>query len=743
MNQQDDVSQRSSLRNLTNNYPYTPSIASAASSSASSLFSADGKSSQSSAPSSAKGSSPIYDSDGYNFQSVGNNEYANSQANIYGFSQDPQSIRIQQQNAIHVQQILPSENAVAPELRINPRRTQAPLVQTDDGESKARTRTIPALVRQDNRKDNFVESLVGKLTSPKTPSLPFLTSCSPEDTTTQMIEVIWPLSVIIYCDRDAVLGGKNLIGLRTFIQEVLKRSKTSYSTLQVALYYLVLIKSCLPCGVDFTKVQTEDTHATRAMQCGRRMFLAALILASKYLQDRNYSARAWSKISGLKVSEINANERAFLAAIDWKLHVPEERFQRWTDVVLKFSLSHTSSSLRCRETSPNSWRSVIPRLTPELDDLCMGDLSKPINVPVPDLSRGSFFSSPMCPPPARRIEEASFGGEATPTPALTKPEALEPTPRASRESFRFPPISPRIPQLPTPVMTPQANGFITPAVSVGSYCRGQSMSDAMKQIQRSSIDRCTLDTWPYPPPTSEAFSRRIPLPSRRPSYAFSSSSTISTISSPESMISDCSSQSSWSSRTSRSSSVCSVASSTGALPQPSRLAVQATRRCATMAAVKEQDPCDFVAEPTCFAGVARESYVRGLDCQENSENAAALALSNLSCGQSFQHPNVSTALQRKRERSCSSKDSSSFDAEVRALLPSTLETCRMVDDITVAEDNRPATSFLLRDDTRRLPFERISNHIRSASGSREGVRKRTCMDDAWPNAEVTMSPICV
>ncbi|CAJ0889916.1 13790_t:CDS:2 [Entrophospora sp. SA101] len=30
--------------------------------------------------------------------------------------------------------------------------------------------------------------------------------------------------------------------------------------------------------------------------CGRRMFLASLIVASKYLQDNNYSNNAWSKI---------------------------------------------------------------------------------------------------------------------------------------------------------------------------------------------------------------------------------------------------------------------------------------------------------------------------------------------------------------------------------------------------------------------------------------------------------------
>ena len=139
-----------------------------------------------------------------------------------------------------------------------------------------------------------------------------------------MIEAIWPLSVSS-CAGDTGSGAKRqqLLNLRTFVQEVLKRSKTSYSTLQVALYYLILIQSCLP-KHDFTMEQMEDSTTYRAMQCGRRMFLAALILASKYLQDRNFSARAWSKISGLRICEINSNECAFLSAVGWALHVPKK-----------------------------------------------------------------------------------------------------------------------------------------------------------------------------------------------------------------------------------------------------------------------------------------------------------------------------------------------------------------------------------------------------------------------------------
>ena len=60
-----------------------------------------------------------------------------------------------------------------------------------------------------------------------------------------------------------------------------------------------------------------------AMQCGRPVFLAALILAFKYLQDRDFSNRAWSKLSRLRTCEINNNEIAFLSAVGWRLRVPE------------------------------------------------------------------------------------------------------------------------------------------------------------------------------------------------------------------------------------------------------------------------------------------------------------------------------------------------------------------------------------------------------------------------------------
>ncbi|KAF9096897.1 hypothetical protein BGX23_010208 [Mortierella sp. AD031] len=281
-------------------------------------------------------------------------------------------------------------------------------------------------------KANFVDSLV--------------------DTAAIVIESIWPpLPGSSECPQK-----QKGLPLRTFIQETLKRSRSSYSTLQTALFYLYKIRNKVPCtylkrrqdqlyhsqqtcpsphstaglvtppaspypqqhlaefphGPDYFSVRKIDAkpslpsplssncsmasaspasvsgyspcssaspasttsspdssssspcssssssscssassastsasaptgssssssnQSNRIIYCGRRTFLAALMVASKYLQDRNYSNKAWAKISGLSIKEINANELIFLKLIDYSLFVSHETFMRWTALLV-------------------------------------------------------------------------------------------------------------------------------------------------------------------------------------------------------------------------------------------------------------------------------------------------------------------------------------------------------------------------------------------------------------------------
>ncbi|KAF9578457.1 hypothetical protein BGW38_005724 [Lunasporangiospora selenospora] len=295
------------------------------------------------------------------------------------------------------------------------------------------------------------------------------------DTAAVVIESIWPPpppGSTEYIQRQKGLP------LRTFIQETLKRSRSSYSTLQTALFYLYKIRNKVPCTYlkrrqdqlcnsqssfagaqpaayaaglvtppasphhfqsvpDFASNPSQDyfssrystehrpvapsplsstcsmtsaspasisgysptstaspasstsspsqssstspksttspksassasnsssgsttSHApnqsNRIIYCGRRTFLAALMVASKYLQDRNYSNKAWAKISGLSIKEINANELIFLKLIDYSLFVSHETFMRWTALLVAHGQEATRRFLQVTDASSTS-----------------------------------------------------------------------------------------------------------------------------------------------------------------------------------------------------------------------------------------------------------------------------------------------------------------------------------------------------------------------------------------------------
>ncbi|KAI1100854.1 hypothetical protein F4804DRAFT_32201 [Jackrogersella minutella] len=424
----------------------------------------------------------------------------------------------------------PQQAEVPQELRQNPRRTNS--------SATTRTRCPPPLVRQSDRKVNFVDSLV--------------------DSSTQIVEAIWPLSSVFHRQE---MGHKAVLPLRTFIQETLRRSRTSYSTLQVALYYLILIKPHVP-KHDFTMEQPDDIHANRVLQCGRRMFLAALILASKYLQDRNYSARAWSKISGLATQEINQNEMAFLVAVKWKLHITDDVFKRWTEIVLKHTPSQPPSSgavcSQVSEQQTQEWRNLILKLEPELENIeDLIPLSPSVLkfrdiTPTPSLSSLSPVS-----------DGPSYVNDPSTPKTFSIPFVMEPAPATVHTPGR---LAPALGLLPTPRLTPQPIGFSTPAASAATcLLSGKgSMGFAMAQAANVSASQ-NLDRWAG----SISSSPLSYVSTRRSSLA----NSISAASSPESMISD-------SSRTSRSSSI-SSASSLASAPS-TKLDVQARCRYAKL-----------------------------------------------------------------------------------------------------------------------------------------------------------------
>ncbi|KAL5404757.1 hypothetical protein PMIN06_012051 [Paraphaeosphaeria minitans] len=186
------------------------------------------------------------------------------------------------------------------------------------------------------------------------------------DAATRIVSLLWPASV--QSSHCGVAASSEILPLRNFIQELLRRSRASYSTLNVSLYYLVMLRTHLS--------SREDAAPPKTLHCGRRMFLATLSLAFKYLHDYNHSTQTWSKISGLEARHINANEMAFLAVIDWKLNTTGPIWNRLQEAILQ---SSTPPRGVCVQINLDS---LIPKPVPahakhdsasEIFEVCVGN----------------------------------------------------------------------------------------------------------------------------------------------------------------------------------------------------------------------------------------------------------------------------------------------------------------------------------------------------------------------------------
>lgn len=138
----------------------------------------------------------------------------------------------------------------------------------------------------------------------------------------------------------------------------LSNSSSPVSPLPCSVSSSSAASSSLSCSVSTSSTTTASSSSSsssnRIIYCGRRTFLASLMVASKYLQDRNYSNKAWAKISGLSIKEINSNELIFLKLIDYSLFVSHETFMRWTALLVAHGQEATRKFIQTADVAQAS-----------------------------------------------------------------------------------------------------------------------------------------------------------------------------------------------------------------------------------------------------------------------------------------------------------------------------------------------------------------------------------------------------
>ncbi|KAJ3038213.1 hypothetical protein HDV00_000885 [Rhizophlyctis rosea] len=161
-------------------------------------------------------------------------------------------------------------------------------------------------------------------------------------TTTRLLETLWPSPTTTPPPtyQPTTPCSTRLTPLPQVISSLLRRSRTSCSTLHLSLLYLVRLRNAVVGrktvrdrirSFSSSSSSSSSTHNLKhhPLLCPRRSFLTSLILAHKYLNDKALSNGAWARISGLAVSEINLAEREFLICVGYEVGVKEGVWERW------------------------------------------------------------------------------------------------------------------------------------------------------------------------------------------------------------------------------------------------------------------------------------------------------------------------------------------------------------------------------------------------------------------------------
>lgn len=190
------------------------------------------------------------------------------------------------------------------------------------------------------------------------------------DVASEIIQVIWPTTR----DPQQADSGGAIAPLRLFVSTLLQKTHVSGTVLIAALIYLLRLRkamialsmrqqdpssSSVPQGhayqedLYFTSAsighmgihptppispRAKEAHLEpgrnlicelpsqrkinlNAPCCGRRLFLAAIMLASKYLIDRHHANAAWSTTLHIPLRDLNEFETLFLRLIDHDLFI--------------------------------------------------------------------------------------------------------------------------------------------------------------------------------------------------------------------------------------------------------------------------------------------------------------------------------------------------------------------------------------------------------------------------------------
>lgn len=116
---------------------------------------------------------------------------------------------------------------------------------------------------------------------------------------------------------------------KDLIRGLFKQSRVSYSILLVSLIYLLRYIQLKQINQQFSSLKSNGHDS------GLRLMTTCLVLACKFVQDRNASNEAWASLAHCSVDDLNDEERLVLNGLQYRLWVTEKVFSKWTQYLFK------------------------------------------------------------------------------------------------------------------------------------------------------------------------------------------------------------------------------------------------------------------------------------------------------------------------------------------------------------------------------------------------------------------------
>ena len=178
--------------------------------------------------------------------------------------------------------------------------------------------------------------------------------CKMPTATKEMIEILADraANVIKVHEQQESVQASNVPPLIDFVSSVLERSEVRPAVLFLATLYLDRLRQRLP-------------STARGLPCTRhRVFVSALIVAYKYLNDISIKNKNWARISKVfSLDEINLMERQFLDLLNFELNFGESDIRLY------------ASHLKYTFTSPPPHFMILDQQSPIVDKLNADPLS--------------------------------------------------------------------------------------------------------------------------------------------------------------------------------------------------------------------------------------------------------------------------------------------------------------------------------------------------------------------------------